>query len=147
VLVFGIWIRYVVNQQLKLKDVTIESKNAEISRLKGEAAPNIVKSYQSVKKYADEVSGQANELRERLDAAELRKNFRERGQPLRDMVNETAGLIRSIAILENHTSALFERANPPSTEEALTAIIAGMRDINKEVDAKSDVATKLLKAF
>jgi len=59
VLVGGIWLKYVVAQQLKTKDTTIESLNAaiklqetEIAGLKGDRAPAIAAEYKTMREYA-----------------------------------------------------------------------------------------------
>jgi len=64
VLVGGIWLRYVVNQQLKAKDTTIETLSAaiklheaEIASLKGDRAPALAAEHKIMKEFADQMAG------------------------------------------------------------------------------------------
>jgi hypothetical protein len=58
----GLWLKYVVEQQLKTKDTTIEAlkgvvelKNAHIASLEGNTAPAIVKAYADMREHADQI--------------------------------------------------------------------------------------------
>lgn len=73
VVVYGIWLRNVIAQQLKSKDAALDalkaaltSKDAEIARLKAEAAPSIVQEYSTVKQYAMEMTAEKQRTSEML---------------------------------------------------------------------------------
>jgi phage shock protein A len=73
VLVGGIWLRYVVNQQLKSKDTTIETLNAaikfheaEIAALKGDCAPAIAAEHKIMKEFADQMAAQKQQLEDQV---------------------------------------------------------------------------------
>jgi hypothetical protein len=70
VVVYGIWFRNIVKLQLDAKDSAIsalkaamESKDAEISRLGGEAAPAIATAYKNVKDFAEDIAKNNIELK------------------------------------------------------------------------------------
>src|SRR5713226_9617991 len=71
---YGFWLNHITKQQDKLKSNTVESlnavidsKDAEIARLKGEAAPEIARSYKAMKDYAEEVAKKTNSLEQELE--------------------------------------------------------------------------------
>jgi uncharacterized membrane-anchored protein YhcB (DUF1043 family) len=65
----GIWLKDIVDQQLKAKDATIEafkatikSHEAEIDRLKGETAPSIADAYQKMRTHAEQMTRDSQKL-------------------------------------------------------------------------------------
>jgi len=73
VLVGGIWLRYVVTQQLKAKDTTIETLNAaiklheaEIAALKGDRAPAIAAEHKIMKEFVDQMAAQKQQLEDQV---------------------------------------------------------------------------------
>ena len=71
---YGIWLKQIIDQQLKTKDTTIETlktmiegHTSEIARLKADAAPAIVDAYHKVKTFADQMAGSNNELNTRIE--------------------------------------------------------------------------------
>lgn len=64
---YGLWLRNVFQHQIKAKDATIETKDAEISRLKAETAPAIAEAYSKMRAHADQMTVDANLLSEKLD--------------------------------------------------------------------------------
>ena len=67
VMSYGVWLRNVVNQQVRTKDSTIEqlgaairANGAEISRLKADAAPAIAGAYMQLKEYSEKVTQELN---------------------------------------------------------------------------------------
>ncbi len=76
-IVFGLWIKHFVGQQINSKDASIQSlesviksKDAEISRLEKDTSPNVAAKYQQVKAFADEMAQNAIDLEKRLQAVE-----------------------------------------------------------------------------
>ena len=59
---YGIWLRNVVKHQIEAKDSTIQSKDAEISRLRGETAPAIAEAYAKMRAHADAMTADVNRL-------------------------------------------------------------------------------------
>src|SRR5713101_2064503 len=89
---YGIWIHNIVKQQEKLKDATIQSlqaaltaKEAEISRLASDTAPNIVKAYQGMREHADKMTADVIKLQGKIREAQATT------EPL-EMLSEASGL-------------------------------------------------------
>jgi len=77
---YGIWLKKIVEQQLKAKDASIENQGtiikmheAAIAHLKEEATPAIVDSYQKVRKFADEMAATNTKLTSQIDEAKNTK--------------------------------------------------------------------------
>lgn len=141
-IIYGLWIRDIVKQQEKLKDVTIQAlhaaltaKEAEISRLTSDTAPNIVKAYQGMREHADKMTADVMKLQEKLEKAQALTETRdmpaEEFAKSREALAEAKGLRRGFRILMEQ----FEKYKPPSNEsptpleswesitEAMTAIL------------------------
>ena len=79
---YGFWIHHIVKQQEKLKDATIQAlqaaltaKEAEISRVTGDTAPNIVKAYQGMREHADKMTADVMELQGKFQKAQATQDF------------------------------------------------------------------------
>lgn len=77
---YGIWLKKVVDQQLKAKDATIETfkaairaYEAEIARLKGDTAPAIAEAYQKMRAHADQMTNDSLKLHKDVEALALEK--------------------------------------------------------------------------
>jgi len=66
---YGIWLRNVFQHQIKAKDATIETKDAEISRLRGETAPSIADAYAKMRAHAESMTADVTDLTQNLDAS------------------------------------------------------------------------------
>src|SRR5882724_13161874 len=91
---YGFWIHHVVKQQEKLKDAAIQAlqaaltaKEAEISRLTSDTAPNIVKAYEGMRVHADKMTADVIELQEKMREKEEISQFLV-------MLSEASGLNR-----------------------------------------------------
>lgn len=62
----AIWLKYVVDQQLKAKDATIQAKEAEISLLKSSTAPALVKAHTELTQYVNDVTQKTQRISEEL---------------------------------------------------------------------------------
>jgi cell division protein FtsB len=63
-IVYGVWMRDIIRKQRELKDAAIDAlksaltaKEAEISKLRTDVAPNIVKAYAEMREHADLILG------------------------------------------------------------------------------------------
>src|ERR1700693_1452166 len=77
VLVGGIWLKYVVAQQLAAKDTTIESLQTtvklcekQISGLEGERAPAIAAEHKTMREYAERMTEDKQKLEAQLNSTE-----------------------------------------------------------------------------
>jgi predicted RNase H-like nuclease (RuvC/YqgF family) len=69
----GLWLRNIVNQQLKSKDTAIAAleavikiKEAEISALKSDTAPAITKAYAEMREHANRMTAEVQHLSQQL---------------------------------------------------------------------------------
>jgi len=79
-IVFGLWIKHFVEQQIKSKDASIQSlesvikaKDAEIAGLAKESSPVVVAKYQQIKIFADDMAQNSIDLQKRLEASEAER--------------------------------------------------------------------------
>jgi hypothetical protein len=99
VLVGGIWLKYVVAQQLATKDTTIQALNAaiklhetEIAGLKGERAPAIVQDYKAMREHAEQITKEKRELSERVNNLTEEQKESQKLKPLLGLMYEVDGL-------------------------------------------------------
>jgi hypothetical protein len=74
VVVYGFWLRNVFKHQIDAKDATIQLKDAEISRLRSEAAPAIVAYASATRELAEKVSRDFVVMREQYKMLERAVN-------------------------------------------------------------------------
>jgi hypothetical protein len=79
IVIGGIWLRYVVNQQLALKKSEIEVLQAEKERLEGLKAPAIIAEHKAMKEFAEDMTRQNQRLQEALKQFEDEKGRAESG--------------------------------------------------------------------
>jgi hypothetical protein len=105
----GFWLKYLVDQQLKTKDTTIEAlkgvvqvKDAHIAALEGNTAPEIVKAYTVMREHADLMTGQLQRLAAQI--VELGKQQQESQQMLLPKIlgGEIMGLRTAVDILDEN---------------------------------------------
>lgn len=102
---YGIWLRYVIKQQLQSKDTAIQaleavikSKEAEISSLKSESAPAIAKAYSTMRQHANQMAEESQRLSEALKRARATIHT----IPATKLLYESGGLLVAVRILEKH---------------------------------------------
>jgi hypothetical protein len=141
---YGIWIHNIVKQQEKLKDATIQSlqaaltaKEAEISRLTSDTAPNIVKAYEGMREHADKMTADVMKLQGKIQAAEATTEFSE-------ALSEAAGLNLSNRILLEKLGKYMGPINEPLTPQELWESIA---DAVLEIDEQGNVRIKKVQGF
>ena len=64
---YGIWLRNIFKHQIEAKDATIEVKDAEISRLRGETAPAIADAYAKMRAHAEQMTHEHEILRQQAE--------------------------------------------------------------------------------
>jgi hypothetical protein len=154
---YGFWIRNVVKQQGELKDAGLEAlrsaltaKDAEISRLNAESAPNIIAKYKLVKDHAEQMTNEASVLavqfREREEELQkalqnqrllykLTENQSERYEHLMN-VNQTLGEVSGLSIATQFVlDAIAPYMGPQKSritaEQWLDAIMAGQNAVTE----------------
>jgi hypothetical protein len=142
---YGFWIRDVVSQQLKLKDSSIESlqaaltaKDAEISRLKEDKAPNIVKAYSEMREHADQMTGEVAALQKKIQT-QVEKN------EVVQLLAESSGLNLGERILIDKLGRFLDPKEAPPAPLELRRLISETSDaISENTHARLVKARKLL---
>lgn len=156
---YGIWLRYVMRQQLQSKDTTIEAlrtaievKEAEISRLQGEIAPTIATHYTTMRQYAEQVTEDFNKVHEQLSTVVARIQHSERLWPAVQAMLEAQGMKIVQTLLDEPLEPFFQQLaiSSPSLPslDTLKKFVTGCTDaqkrINKEVNKRNKVAESIL---
>jgi septal ring factor EnvC (AmiA/AmiB activator) len=112
VLVGGVWLKHVVNQQLKSKDTTIETLNAaiklheaEIAALKNDRAPAIATEYKTMREHADRMTADKQALDEQIKKLTESQKEGEKVQQLIKAMSEIDGL----TLASNLLTEAFDR--------------------------------------
>jgi hypothetical protein len=154
----GVWLKYVVDQQFKAKDTTIEAlkgvvelKEAYISTLTGNTAPAIAQAYAVIKTHADAMTSEQLRLSEELKSLNIQLLLKEIVTPMRDLVNQTDGLMTAQRIL-HHALGSFLFPDPPTppapTVESMVTIINSYNEafeqMNEEVAQRNKTVDEFL---
>ena len=101
-IVFGLWVKHFIDQQIKSKDAaiqaletTIKSKDSEISRIEKDSTPAVATAYQQVRDFAAAVAQDANELRTKLRAAESTPKLAQDRESLTRIAGRVEGIFCS----------------------------------------------------
>jgi hypothetical protein len=141
---YGFWIHHVVKQEEKLKDAAIQalqaaltSKEAEISRLTSDTAPNIVKAYEGMREHADKMTADVMKLQGKIREAKATTEFSE-------ALSEAAGLNLSNRILLEKVGKYMGPIDEPPTPQELWESI---NDAVIEIDEQGNVRIKKVQGF
>jgi hypothetical protein len=150
-LVGGLWLKYIVDQQLKAKDAamkvlesTIKGNEAEISALRSNTAPAIAQAYAVMKQHAEDVTGEALRLAEQVRKLSEEVQDTENLTRLDMLLGETTGLLVALKAfkenLEQSPSPLLLAQEPQrmlafinGCNTALEQVAMGVRDRSKEI--------------
>jgi hypothetical protein len=131
----GIWLRYVVEQQLKAKDTTIEAlkgvvqlKDAHISALQGDTAPAIVRAYTEMRQHANQTTEDYQDLVRRYKDVASKMQLADQLVPAQTALRQVDGLKMASDILHKHFANLLfpdgKNPNPSfSAEEPLNMAV------------------------
>jgi hypothetical protein len=144
---YGVWLRYVLAQQLRSKDTAIQAleaalkaKDAEISRLQGDTAPAITAAYSTMRKYANEVTDDSRRLSQQV--AELTQAQQRLGRiaPASKLLSECNGLFLATDILEHQFKDIYRRREAEICPETAQALINGVIEMfhkmNREIESR-----------
>lgn len=141
---YGFWIRNVVKQQEKLKDAAIQalraaltSKEAEISRLTSDTAPNIVKAYEGMREHADKMTADVMKLQGKIRESQATTEFSE-------ALSEAAGLNLSHRILLEKLGKYMGPIDEPPTPRELWESIT---ETAIAIDEAGDVRIEKVQEF
>jgi hypothetical protein len=115
VLVGGIWLKYVVTQQLATKDATIETVKTALEVLKTkldvverERAPEIVKDLRVMEEHADKVTGEKNRLTDEITKLTEKQKQDESYKPILQLKSEIDGLSFAANLIAGEISQIFQ---------------------------------------
>jgi len=100
---YGIWLRNVFKHQIEAKDATIETKDAEISRLRGETAPAIAAAYAAMRQHADQMTS---------DVATMKQQEVERSKVLPRILAFIE--LKTLGDIADHMMSLTGKTIPPA---------------------------------
>jgi hypothetical protein len=154
--IYGIWLKYVIDQQLKAKDAAIQAleaglkaKDSEISRLERDAAPAIVADYTTVRQYANSVTEQRIQLQGQLDTLSSEHQRHRSVAPAELLLSEVGGLqIASgliVQALERFGSAV--QPSPDSITKLVQDIVDVAKQIQHEIGSRIAKITGLVDAI
>ncbi len=111
-IVGGIWLKTVVDQQLRLKDSIIQGrdsiiqiKDAEIAVLKGDTAPAVAQKYTAMKNLADEMAKDNIRLAE--EATAHKKNLTETIEKLRTVLHRETEFSSARKLMNEYSILVF----------------------------------------
>ena len=147
-ILFALWTRSVINRQIKVKDATIQSEEAEISRLKGEVAPNIAKAYQEMVAHAEEMTERFNQLQEERQELEKKIEFSElrhrNWETIATIADEAAGLNRAHQILFRiFSERIANLGRQPTVQETVSVIQDATDQLVQEQDHRTELLVKI----
>ena len=116
--VYGIWLKYITDQQLKSKDATIQAKDAEIARLQAESAPTIAAKYKAMKEYADQITEESQRLTDQLNTFAAADARSKKYAPANKLVGESSGLLQSAKLIDEQAELLRQREHANASEVA-----------------------------
>lgn len=104
----GIWLKYVVDQQLKSKDSAIQAlegivklKDAQIAGLEGDVAPAIAKNYATMRDHAEHISQRCHALTQELaNLSEKQKSSDANRQLLLDTRSARTAICKADGLME-----------------------------------------------
>jgi hypothetical protein len=157
-LVGGVWLKHVVNQQLKSKDTAIHAleavikiKEAEISSLKADTAPAITKAYGDMRQHANQMTDEAQRLSEEVKNLTAHQQRNDLIVSARLLLSESTGLTVAQHFLhQNLGQWLFP--NPPkppaisaaSMIEIINRFTKTFAEVNVEVRNRHREIDKLI---
>jgi hypothetical protein len=110
----GLWLKYVVDQQLKAKDTAIQAlegvvkfKDAHIASLQGDTAPAIAKAYTAMREHANQTSKDNLDLRTMVDDAVAQNQMLSQLIPAQVELQQANGLNMASDILHKHVGKLL----------------------------------------
>ncbi len=151
----GLWLKHIVEQQLKAKDTAIQAlegvvkfKDAHIASLQNDRAPAIAESYAAMRKHANQITEDYQNLVAMYNQITSKEQFAAQLAPANLVLNKALGLNIASDILEKHMSELFfpdGKINPlfSKDEEGFVGVIAeAVFDAGREIASESRKCSK-----
>ena len=158
----GLWLKYVVDQQLKFKDTAIEAlegvvklKDAHIATLEDNTAPAIVEAYAKMRQHANIMTDESQKLSAQLDALTKEQQATQEMLVPKILLGEANGLNRAYDLLaENVWTLLFPNGktlDPKFSSDDFTVVINGLlttaERISEEVQDRLGTGTELTRSL
>lgn len=158
VLVGGIWLKYVVDQQLKAKDTTIESLNAaiklhegQIDSLKGDRAPAIAAEYKTMREHADKMTEEKQALDKQVEKLTEAQKEQAKEHHVGTIMSEIDGLVLASEVMmvpfTTYTEALSAPLGPTDTthEDLLQTFMMDTVNAMSRLGSEMAVRRKIVK--
>lgn len=156
----GLWLKYVVDQQLKSKDTAIQAlesvikiKDAHVASLEGNTAPAIVKAYADMRQHANDATGEAERLSAQLAEVKKQRKSGAKTHQVDMALVEAHILYLAFDIIRDHIgSVLFpdegEKINPIFADEARFGVLYdGYMAVLKQLGVEMDTRIKTASEF
>jgi hypothetical protein len=148
----GYWLKYVVEQQLKSKDTTIEAlkgvvqlKDAHIESLQGNTAPAIVKAYADMREHANSMTEESQRLSVQLGAITKKQKVETEMLLTKILLSEVRGLELASDLLEKHVWKLIipdgHNLDPKFESDEFEPLLDGISDMYEHIN--SELKTRL----
>jgi low affinity Fe/Cu permease len=137
---YGIWLKNIVDQQVKAKEAIIQMKDERISQLQGDSAPAIATAYATMRQHADKMTEDSTRLLEQLNTSEKRHGSER-------LFGEVTGLITASTLLNSLIAPLTsDPAVPPDAGALLKAVNTAVLKLTEQLNARGAEFRKFTKA-
>jgi hypothetical protein len=144
----GIWIKHIVDQQLKNKDTAIGAleavvkvKEAQIVVLQSDTAPEIVEAYAKMRAHANQATKDNQELIAKYEGALASREAFDKLVPAQEAVSEAKGIMVGGSILNDIMGALLfpqgEMNVVLGTNDNMFSVIEAYLETNRRLTSES----------
>jgi len=151
---YGVWLRFVIKQQLQSKDgviealkATITTHEAHITNLKNDTAPAIANAYAVMRQHAEQQTADALQYQERLQNVAAARRVREQLEPVEKAMNEIEGLMLGMKILDTHLGKLLYPNRPELSGEGVIRLAQGFLKCVNLMSAEVASRQPVVRAF
>ena len=144
----GLWLKYVVDQQLKTKDIAIQAldavvkvKDAQIAALQSDTAPAIAKAYDVMRQHADQITAKSQKLAEVLEEIAKKHEQLEQSFPVRLKLAEAKGFVLAGKILGdglNNLCFVEGQRHPVFADPDAELILNGLFDTLEKINSEGN---------
>ncbi|HKV94082.1 MAG TPA: hypothetical protein VJW20_16150 [Candidatus Angelobacter sp.] len=147
---YGLWLKYVIDQQLKSKDTAIQAleaaiktKDAEIAILKSDTAPAITQAYNTMRQHANQMTEESQRLSAKVSDATEQLEKIVKAIPISQAGFQAEAINKAIGILyENLGKVIFGKSGEPSmpepSPELFIAMVHGYLATFEKLNAEMD---------
>lgn len=152
--VYGLWLKYVISQQLDAKDSAIEAlraalenKEAEVSRLQRDTAPAITAAYAAMRDHANQMTEESNRKAAELKALHQNEQFRSKLAPAGQLLKETDGISALARRIDDRFDGFFGPEAPEITASTVRNLMEAIIDVKEAVADEMGKRNQAIKAI